>query len=243
MSWGIVAGVAITTVAGAMSANKRNEQANNNYVDSLKQTNAQNDAIMEANVANTIRTAYRVGIQQLQTNRQKRQLAEQGYDIGVKGMSALGATQANAAASGTVGSSVDAAADNIRKKQDDALLNLDNTFKETMQNAALAIEQTVMQGKDSLRHAVQAQQSAPIEENPWTAGLAAGAGTALSAYAGGSMSLGGLSGTSGGNALTQYSGVMSGGVSGSVGGFQSFVPSVGGSGIFTSGSSAMGTFK
>lgn len=243
MFWFAAAAVASSFLQGMSGANKRNAEANQRYVDSVHQTNAQNDAIMEANTANTIRTAYRVGIQQLQANRQKRQLAEQGYDIGVQGMQALGATTANAAASGTVGSSVDAAANNIRKKQDDALLHLDNTFAETMQNAALAIEQTTMQGIDSLRHAVKPNMEVPKQEDAFSAGLAGAAGSALSMYASGAMNLGSI-GASASQALTQYSGVMSGGLSGSVGGFQSFVPSAGSTGLFNSGSPALtGMFK
>lgn len=247
MSWVMVGvgvgSMALGAISSANAADKANRNADRQYIADLNRTNAQNDAIMEANLTNSIRTAYRVGIQQLQANRQKRMLAEQGYDIGVKGMEALGGNVANAAASGSVGSSVDAAADNIRKKQDDALLQLDNTFDETMQNAAIGIEQTVMQGIDTLRHAAKPNMSMPEHEDVVMAGLSGAAGSALSMYASGNISLGSL-GSSSSSSLAAYSGVMSGGMSGSVGGYQSYVPSAGASGIFNSNSGALrGSFR
>lgn len=192
MFWFAAAAVVMSAAQAKKQANTANQANSQQYLDSLKQTNAQNKAIMEANVANTVRTAYRVNIAQLETARNKKALAQQGYNITEEGMKGLSENVANAAASGTVGSSVDAAADNIIKKQDDATLALDQTFDDMMLNAELNVDQIIQNGIDSLLSPVQQQISAPRLTDSNMAGFLAGASTAANYYASGKLNLGSL---------------------------------------------------
>lgn len=190
MFWFALAAVALSAASAKSSANANNAAGSAAYTDSLKGVTADNQAIQEANLTNTIRTGYKVGLINLQRARTKKQAIEAGFDVSVKGAEGLAETQNNAAASGTVGSSVDAAADNIRKKVDDAQIGIDQSFMEEMLNANLQVEQTVMQGMDALQSSRSVNTTMPKQTNSNTAALMAGASTFASFYASGKLSLG-----------------------------------------------------
>ena len=190
MFWFALGAAALSAMSAKKSATAGNTQSLNGYTDSLKSVQAQNLAIQEANLANTIRTGYRVGIQQLQKGRMQKNAIEQGYDVSVQGQIALGDNLANAAASGTVGASVDAAADQIRKKADDAIIDVDQAYMEELLNSNLAIEQIVLQGKDALQSPVSVNNTMPKTVNANTQAIMAGVGTFASMYASSQLSLG-----------------------------------------------------
>jgi len=190
MWWFAVAAVAMSAMQATKQANMQNTAAAQAYTQSLKQANAQNDAIMQANTANMIRTGYRIGLQNLQKSRAVLQASQQGFDLSAKGIEALGANQAQAAASGTVGSSVDAVTQDIQKKVAETQIGYDQSFEQLMENANIGIEQTVMAGRDALLSSVKPNHIAPYMQNPTQAGIAAGLGTLANMYASGNMSLG-----------------------------------------------------
>jgi len=192
MFWFALAAVAMSAAQAAQQKNASSAANSQAYTQSLKGVTAQNQAIEAANTANVIRTGYRVGLVNLQTARLKQQAIEQGFDTSVQGVQALGATQAQAAASGTVGNSVDAAVTDIQKKQDEAQIHQDEAFTQMLENQNLTIEQIVQQGQDALQSARDVNDTVP-HYNPndsFKAALVAGAGTALSIYSSQSMSLG-----------------------------------------------------
>lgn len=207
--WAMLAMAAVKAVGSAMGAGSESAEANRQWAAKLRQTTAQNKAINEANMENVLRTGYMVGIQNLQKARSKIAAAEQGYNLSVQGSEALGDTVANAAASGTVGSSVDAVQGNVKKKLDEAQITTDVNFMAEMVNHHIGIEQTLMAGKDAQRSAIDPDNTKPSVRSPWSAALGSLVGSAINNYASGSLSLGGSQ--SAGNAA---GGISLGGKSG-----------------------------
>lgn len=231
MFWFALAAVASSAMQNgkaASAAQQAKSEAStaelNAYTDSLKQVDTQNAAIDAANTANLVRTGYKVGIQNLQIARLKKQAAEQGYDLSAQGVQAMGQTVANASASGTVGQSVDAAVSDIQKKQDEAQIDQDQSFSDMLENAHLALQQTVMAGQDAMISTINPNLTVPtVQNNPnntWTAALLGGAGTALSLYSQNSISLGKAPTT------TTTSAASTAAYSGSLGGLPSLNSSV-----------------
>lgn len=219
MSWVAVGiGGALTFFQSASSSNAANQQASQSYTQSLKTVDAQNDAILQANTANVIRTGYRVGLQNLQTARATIQASQQGYDISTQGVAAMGQNQAVAAASGTVGSSVAAAAGDIEKKMGEAQIDNDVTFADTMQNAQIAVQQTIMAGQDAILSPVDVNSTLPNQTNSLSNALLATAGSFASTYASGKLKLGAKAPVTA--VSPAYSSSLLGGIQGSyIGGF------------------------
>lgn len=191
MFWFALAAIAAQAANSAKQTNAANQAASQSYTDSLKQTNAQNDAILQANTANVIRTGYRVGLQNLQKARAVQDASQQGYDLSVKGVEAMGQSQAVAAASGTIGASVDAVQSDIQKKVAETQIGYDQSFEDMMENAQIAIQQTIMAGQDSLLSSAKFNTTLPNQASSLQAALITGAQGFASAYAGGKLSLGG----------------------------------------------------
>lgn len=159
---------------GAASAAQNNVASSNQYVNSLKGVNATNEAISAANIANTIRTGYRVGILNVQKAQATKASVQSGYDLSAQGIQAMGMNEANAAASGTIGASVDAVSNNIRKKAAEAQIDIDVNYETTMMNFDNQLNDLVQQGIDSLKSPIAADTSGPVTQNQFTAALVAG---------------------------------------------------------------------
>lgn len=159
---------------GAASAAQNNVASSNQYVNSLKGVNATNEAIAAANVANTIRTGYRVGILNVQKAQATKASVQSGYDLSAQGIQAMGTNEANSAASGTIGASVDAVSNNIRKKAAEAQIDIDVNYETTMMNFDNQLNDLVQQGIDSLKSPITADTSGPATQNQFTAALMAG---------------------------------------------------------------------
>lgn len=214
MFWFALAAVAMQAANSAKAANASNQASSQAYTDSLKSTNAQNDAILQANTANTIRTGYRVGLQNLQKARIVLDASQQGYDLSVKGIQAMGQNQAVAAASGTVGASVDAVKDDIQKKVAETQIGYDQTFEQMMENAQIGIQQTIMSGQDAILSSAKFNTTMPNQVSSLQSALVTGAAGFANAYAGGKLSLGGAQ-APGQVADPAYSSAVLGGIQGS----------------------------
>jgi hypothetical protein len=112
---------------------------------------ADNKAIAEANLTNTIRTGYRVGMLNVQAAQAKKRAIEQGYDISVTREQALGAATANAAAAGTIGSSVAAVASDIESKVGQATNRVADNLDMTELNEGTQLNDILNAGHDVLR--------------------------------------------------------------------------------------------
>jgi hypothetical protein len=112
---------------------------------------ADNQAIAEANLTNTIRTGYRVGILNLQRAQAKKKAIQDGYDVSAQRQQALGAATANAAAAGTIGSSIAAVTSDIEQKVGEATNRIAGNYEQTEDNFDTALQDTLWNGEDTLR--------------------------------------------------------------------------------------------
>lgn len=206
MTWGFVAaGVAVVgssmlkagsdNAAARASATQQNNESYNSYTNSVKQTMEANRAIGEANTLNIIRAGYKVGILNLQTARLKEQAAVEGWGVSRKASEVLAGAEANAAAAGTVGASVTAVSNDIRKKSQEAQIAVSTNWYHTLENQDIALEQTTQAAQDAQQsvHAIPDISTVNTVSPPQQSGLAAGFGAGLNLFAGSKMSLGGAS--------------------------------------------------
>lgn len=118
---------------------------------------AANAAAVQANLTNTIRTAARASLVAAQTAQAAKVSAQSGFDLTKQKRTAMGAAVANAAASGTVGASVDAVQDEIEKAAAEVEANRDYEWEVTQENAVQALADTVTMGTDALQRGVRVQ--------------------------------------------------------------------------------------
>lgn len=211
MTFGL-SGAAIATIAVGVgtsmySANQQNKQgranavaANNesykDYTARVNQTMGNNRAIGEANTLNTIRTGYKVGLLNLQTARLKELAAKEGWDATLRTSEMLGQSEAMAAASGTVGSSVDIISSNIRKKSAEAQIAVDVNLTDTLENQNIQLNAIVQAGIDSMQSVEDVLDLNGISTRSYSgtsifgAGLAGGVAAGANLYASSQMSLG-----------------------------------------------------
>ena len=182
--------------AGAAGVFAANNEAYKGYIASVNSTMENNRAIGEANITNTIRTGYKVGLLNLQTARLKELAAKEGWDVSKKASDALGAADASAAASGTVGSSVDAVSLDIRKKSAEAQIAIDQNWENSLENQNFKLTATTQAGLDAMRSLEAVNDINGINTRTFTgssvlaAGIVAGASSVVSSYASSQLSLG-----------------------------------------------------
>ena len=180
MPFFIAGAIAVSAISASSAASASNAATAKSYIQSLKVNEATNKAIGEANLQNTIRTGYRAGIVNVQRGQSKQQAVKAGWDISTRSNAALGQTQANAAASGTTGSSTDAVVDDIRRKVDEAQGQVDQSWETTQLNFDNYLNDLIQQGKDSLQTAQRPDTAGPTYADPDRAAIIAGASTAAS---------------------------------------------------------------
>lgn len=182
--------------AGAAQVYAANNESYKGYIASVNNTMENNRAIGEANITNTIRTGYKVGLLNLQTARLKELAAKEGWDTSRKASEALGAADASAAASGTVGSSVDAVSLDIRKKSAEAQIAVDQNFTDALENQNFKLSATTEAGLDAMRSLEAVNDINGINTRTFTgssvlaAGIIGGASSLVGSYASSQMSLG-----------------------------------------------------
>ncbi len=138
MVWFAAAGLALSALSagsGAASANNQARvQAANQYQQNLIQSEReykqmqqamtaqgkQNTAIAKSDIQSLINTNFTAGLMDLQRAMQKQQTASDIASIGKTRLQALASSGLNAAASGTVGASVNAVASDIEMKMGEA---------------------------------------------------------------------------------------------------------------------------
>jgi len=130
--------VGIQAIGGHMEAKARARE----YV-------AQAKATMEANRENFSRMGYQIGLLNVQRGQELAQLAQTRAQVREQGLSDQAEVAANAAASGSIGASVDAAiADTeLQVQRQLAALDVENELGALNYNTRL--RDTILQGKDS----------------------------------------------------------------------------------------------
>lgn len=149
---------AFKLVGNIISGNKAAAQQYQQYTQALQQqqqawdqNSADNKAIAEANLTNTIRTGYKAGLLNVQRAQAKKKAIEDGYDLSVQREQALGAANANAAAAGTIGSSVAAVTSDIEQKVGEAKNQIADNYDQAQENFDTSEQDLVWQGQDGLR--------------------------------------------------------------------------------------------
>lgn len=179
-------------LGAARGVNQANAAAARDYINQLDQVSSTNNQIAEMNLQNTIRTGYRVGILNVQRGAAKAEAVKLGYDVTAKAQRILSTDAANAAASGGVGSSIDAVANDATKKSSEALLDVQDQYDDTNFNFDMQLNDMIQNGKDSLQTPYKIPKG-PKYGNALGAALGSLASSAVSygaQYAESNMSLG-----------------------------------------------------
>lgn len=166
----------------AFNASAQNKVASEDYERGMRINIAENQAIQEANIQNTIRTGYRAGILNVQRGQAKMQAVQQGRDVSIKSRQMLGTANANAAASGSIGASIDAVSDDIQRKTDEAQGQVDENWATTQQNFDQQLTDLVQAGIDSIQSARTADYSGPKQQDVWAAAVGGGVQSGASFY-------------------------------------------------------------
>lgn len=133
------------------SAKQENEIKRVNYINALNDNVATNQAIDEANLTNTIRTGFRVGILNVQRGQARKEAAASKFQLSTIAQNVLGAATANAAAAGTIGSSLNAVESDIKKRSEEALIEAQANFETTQFNFDTQLNDIVQAGQDALQ--------------------------------------------------------------------------------------------
>ncbi len=141
-------------------------------------------AIREANDKNFSRTMFRAGMLDLQRADELRLLSQRKADLGTQEAQALGATANNAAASGTVGASVDAVQSDVQAQFDRARATISEDAERNLETFNMQLQDIVQNGQDQLQ---SVRKFRPVRTGEMLLNTAISVG---SVYAGQSMSLG-----------------------------------------------------
>lgn len=135
MVWPLIAMAAMSMMQQNQQAKGAADQAAGRAEDSI----AQSKAIMEANRKNFQQATYRVGMLNVQKAQEVRALEQRKFDAGAQEQAVLGSASVNAAASGTIGASVDAVQSDIQMAFDKvrAQINDENELNALNYNTAL----------------------------------------------------------------------------------------------------------
>jgi hypothetical protein len=154
-----MAGMAAVSVVQGMGAARKQNIVNTNNATVAEQDAAArwtenagaNKTIAETNLQNQIRTGYRVGILNVQRGQAAKAAAQSGINLGKSKLQALGAANSNAAATGSIGSSVDAVVLDIemQAEQADASLVEDQRIRES--NFDTSMSDIIKAGEDALQ--------------------------------------------------------------------------------------------
>lgn len=155
---------------------------------------ARNNAVVKANLANTLRTGYRAGLLNMQKGLLKKQTAQRGFDTTAAAQEALGAVTANQAASGTIGASVDAVSQDIQMKMGEALAQNRDAYEIDLLNWNTQLGELLFEAKQATQD--MAQVDLPSDSDIFGNALMSAAVSAGTMYANSKMSLG--PGSSGG---------------------------------------------
>lgn len=173
MVWPLIAMAAISVLGDSQ---ERNAQ--------YKAQIAQNKAIREANLENTQRVGFKVGLLNVQRGERLRQLAQRKSELGQAELQELSAAGNNAAASGTVGASVDAVQTDIALQFERARTGIQIENEIEAVNFNTALYELFQGGRDQLIKAVKPEGASDA------AIVGKAVVSAAGSYFGGQMNLG-----------------------------------------------------
>lgn len=146
MTWfaaGAVALGAVGTIASGSAAARAGVRAAGSA------SRAEGEAITKERINQTMRNSYSTALGQMQLALKKRQYAQQGHEISAARLTAKGDADANAAASGSIGASVNAVSEDINMKAQSALDMTTDQFENDVQNFNRDLDVTVLNTSES----------------------------------------------------------------------------------------------
>jgi hypothetical protein len=170
---GIVSGI-----AGDTAAYKQRAMSLLQEEQSWITNTADNKAIGEANLTNTIRTGFKVGLLNVQRAQAKKRIMQEGFDISRLRQQVLGAATANAAAAGQIGPSVDAVLADIEQDVQESQTQISAEYEQQSDNFDVQLTDILNAGQDALRSTAKInviRAGAVEQSNPWAAVLGAAA--------------------------------------------------------------------
>lgn len=162
MTWGMVGGAALAVgsqvVGGMAAADAANANSRAARLAGLQDNKARweenaatNKTIAETNLQNQIRTGYRIGILNVQRGQAKKAAAQSGINLGKSKLQALSAANANAAATGSIGSSVDAVVLDIEMQAEQADASIVEDQRIMQSNYDTSFADIIKAGEDALQ--------------------------------------------------------------------------------------------
>lgn len=152
---------------------------------------ADSKAVMEANTKNQQAQAFRVGMLNVQKAQEVRALEQRKFDASAGEQSALGTAAVNAAASGTVGASVDAVQSDIAMAFDKVRAQISDENEMNALNYNTALYDLVTNGQNGIINVGNFRDGQKIGKGQSQWGMLAGAATAVAGqYVGAKMDLG-----------------------------------------------------
>lgn len=196
MTWFAAGAAALSTVgtiaSGASSARAGAREAG-------RVSRAEGEAITKERINQTVRNSYSTALGQMQLALKKRQFAQQGSEISAARLVAKGDADANAAASGSIGASVNAVSEDINMKAQSALDMTQDAFENEVQNSNRELEMMVINTNESAPNVREVSYNGPSMGQLVGGAVLGGAVQFAGAYAQRKMSLGlGPSASSGG---------------------------------------------
>ncbi|QQO90805.1 internal virion protein A [Pseudomonas phage Misse] len=144
MVWPLIAMAAMSMMSQNKEAAGAALQAKERALDSVEQSKA----IMEANTKNFQQTAFRVGLLNVQKAQEVRALEQRKFDASAQEQSVLGTAAVNAAASGTIGASVDAVQSDIQMAFDKVRAQINDENELNAQNYNTALYDLITEGQN-----------------------------------------------------------------------------------------------
>lgn len=188
---------AAARAAGANATAAYNSAAESYRATELKYKQLQQDykATNEQNLMTQIRQNYRMGLMKVQKGMMQRDATARGFDTSQQAAAYLGAANANAAASQTIGASSEAVRNDIRMKAGEAQATHAQNYDQQLQNFNSEVEALRLNNELEFKSPQEiilsstGELSDPIKvntdyayTNPLAAGLVAGVGSAAGAY-------------------------------------------------------------
>lgn len=133
-------------IMGAMSMMQQSQARNGQAAEAAGETKA----IQKANVKNFTNTAYRAGLLNVQKAQQLKGLQQAKADLGAGELAALSTAGNNAAASGTVGASVDAVQTDIEMAYDRQRALISEENEQNAQNFNTELYDLITNGSNAI---------------------------------------------------------------------------------------------
>ncbi len=186
MTWFAVGAAAVAVAGSLYSSNQAGKSAAKQAGNASR---AENEAVVRSNTQSVVRNSYKAGMMNLQQGLMKKQAVQLGYDTSVQAQAALGASSANAAASGTVGASVDAVTNDIGMKWGEALAQQRENYEAELTNFNNELEALAISAEGEVLQSRKYEYVGPSSGEMLVGAAFAGASSFYSTYGAKRMNL------------------------------------------------------